>query len=268
MAHQAALPSVQMFWHGPPLSRIERLCMSSFVAHGHAVQLHVYEEPQGVPAGVTLRDAAAVLPRHELFVHRSSGSLAVFADWFRYRLLAEQGGLWVDTDVVCLRPFDHAGPEIFGWQDQSTINNAVIGLPRGHALARWMASCCEQPNRFLPYDSFRTRRRKLKRRLLGRGRAASSWGETGPLGFTGAARHLGCASHALPFWHFYPIHYQNWLTVFDGTLGEHTAFVESSYGLHLWNEMTRRQPGFDRNARFPDGSLFERLWTRYVTSDS
>ena len=54
---QRALPSVHMFWHGPPLSRIERLCMSSFVAHGHTVQLHVYEEPKRVPAGVTDRRA-------------------------------------------------------------------------------------------------------------------------------------------------------------------------------------------------------------------
>src|SRR4029434_7249964 len=122
----------------------------------------------------------AVLPREQLFVHRTSGSLAVFADWFRYRLLAEHGGLWVDTDMVCLRPFDHAGPEIFGWQDQSTINNAVLGLAPHTASARCMLACCEHPNRFLPYDSLRTRRRKLVRRLLRRGRAESSWGETGP----------------------------------------------------------------------------------------
>ena len=62
-----------MFWHGPPLSRIERLCMSSFVANGHAVKLHVYDEPQRVPPGVTICDATAVLPRDQLFVHRSSG---------------------------------------------------------------------------------------------------------------------------------------------------------------------------------------------------
>jgi hypothetical protein len=257
-----------MFWYGPPLSRIERLCMSSFLANGHAVMLHVYEEPRRVPHGVTLCDAAAVLPRSELFVHRSTGSLALFADWFRYRLLAQHGGLWVDTDMVCLRPFTHTAAEIFGWQDQTTINNAVLGLPPNHALARWMVECCERPNRFLPYDSLRMRRRKLTRRLLGRGRAASTWGETGPDGLTAAAVHLGCAAHAQPFWHFYPIHYLNWQTVFDGTLADNTSLIDGSYGLHLWNEMARRQPGFNRDDRFADGSLFERLWVRYVTSDS
>jgi hypothetical protein len=268
MPQSSALADVHMFWHGPPLSRIERLSISSFLANGHAVKLHVYEEPQRVPHGVTLCDAAAVLPRSELFVHRWSGSFALFADWFRYRLLAEHGGLWVDTDMVCLQPFAHAGPEIFGWQDSTTINNAVLGLPRDHALARWMVACCEHPNRWLPYDSLRARRRKLTRRLLGRGLGSSKWGETGPEGFTAAARHLGCTSLAQPFWHFYPIHYLNWRIVFDETLGDNAPLIDGSYGLHLWNEMMRRQPAFERDRRFPDGSLFERLWARYVTSDS
>jgi hypothetical protein len=263
-----ALPGVHMFWHGPPLSRIERLSMSSFAANGHAVQLHVYDEPQNVPKGVTLRDAAEVLPRRELFVHAASGSFAVFADWFRYRLLHDRGGLWVDMDVVCLRPFDHAGEEIFAWQDQRTINNAVLGLPRGHVLAQWMAACCERPNRWLPYDSLKTRRRKLVRRLLGRGRSNSGWGETGPRGLTAAAEHFGCAARALPFWHFYPIQHLNWHTVFDTSLRDNPGIVAGSYAVHLWNEMARRQPGFDKNGRFPADSLFEQLCARYLTSDS
>jgi hypothetical protein len=251
---QRALPNVHMFWHGPPLSRIERLCMSSFVAHGHAVQLHVYEEPKRVPTGVTIRDAAAVLPREELFVHRSSGSLAVFADWFRYRLLAEHGGLWVDTDVVCLRPFDHAGPEIFGWQDQSTINNAVLGLPQDHALARWMVACCEQPNRFLPYDTLRMRRRKLVRRLLRRGRAASRWGETGPAGLTAAARHLGCASTVLAL-------LSDPLSELAQRVRHDTARAHQSRGRQLWIASVERNDAPAAGLR-PQRALSARLAVR------
>jgi hypothetical protein len=263
------LPDVHMFWHGPALSRIERLCMTSFVANGHAVKLHVYDEPVGVPRGVTLADAGKVLPRDRLFAHAESGSFALFADWFRYRLLLEYGGLWVDTDVVCLRPFNYATAEIFGWQDATVINNAVLGLPRGHRLAQWMSDCCEHPNRIQPYDSRKMRRRKLMRRLFpGSARARMSWGETGPAGLTAAARHLACTDAALPFWHFYPIHYLNWHTVFDESLRDNAALASGSYGLHLWNEMARRRPGFDKNGRFPAVSLFEQLCVRYLTSDS
>jgi len=259
---------VHMFWHGAALSRIERLCMASFIANGHPVHLHVYDEPAGVPRGVMMVDAENILPRRYLFKHAASGSFAIFADWFRYRLLYEQGGLWVDTDMVCLKTFDHQTQEIYAWQDERAINNAVLGLPRGHRLAEWMVRCCEHPNRILPYDPFKTRRRKLTRKFLpGDGRKRTKWGESGPSGLTLAAQHLDCAAQALPFWHFYPIHYLNWRAVFDTSLRENPNIVAGSYGLHLWNEMARQAPGFDRNAAFPRESLFERLCARYLRSD-
>jgi hypothetical protein len=49
----SVLPDIHMFWHGPALSRVERLCMASFVANGHTVLLHAYEPPTNVPKGVT-----------------------------------------------------------------------------------------------------------------------------------------------------------------------------------------------------------------------
>jgi hypothetical protein len=253
-----------MFWHGPPLSRLEQLCMRSFVAHRHRVLLHVYDQPANVPEGVTLADASNILPRDRLFTHSKSGSLAMFADGFRYRLLLEHGGLWVDTDMVCLKPFDFPSPEIYGWQDGGTINNAVLGLPKGHRLAQWMNDVCEQPNRVLPYDSMRMRRRKLLRRWLPDSRARMTWGETGPNGLTAAAQHLDCTAAALPFWYFYPISYANWHTVFDASLRDNPGLIAASYGLHLWNEMSRRSPSFDKNGSFPPDSLFEQLCTRYL----
>ena len=46
--------------------------------------------------------------------------------------------------------------------------------------------------------------------------------------------------------------------------GESLATIAASYGLHLWNEMSRRSPGFDKNGRFPPDSLFEQLCARYL----
>jgi hypothetical protein len=263
------LATIHMFWHGPPLTRIEKLCISSFVAHGHRVHLHVYEAPAGIPKGVRLVDAAETLPARSLFRHKGSGSLAPFADWFRYRLLAQQGGVWVDMDVVCLQPLTYGTTTLFGWMDGKTINNAVLGLPAGDPLAVWMAENCENPNRFLPYDNFRTRRRKLRRRLLqGNGRDNIKWGEYGPQGLTRAIEHMNYAHAALPFWHFYPIHYDNWHTVFDGTLPSNSSLISTSFALHLWNEMSRNAPGFNKNGPFPPHSLFETLCQRYLTIDS
>ena len=258
-----------MFWHGAALSRVERLCITSFTACGHRVIVHVYEEPDGVPHGVSLADAGQVIARKELFKHPQTGSFAPFADWFRYRVLYDRGGLWADTDVVCLKPLAYARPEIYAWQDDVQINNAVLGLPARHALAKWMMECCEQPNRVLPYDDGRGKRRKWRRRWLqGNRRGNVKWGEYGPAGFTQAARHLGFVELALPPQEFYPVSFKQWRGVFEEAERDWATALASSKALHLWNEMMRRESGFDKNARFAPNSLFERLCARYLKGDN
>ena len=243
--------------------------MASFVAHGHRVLLHVYDEPRGVPSGVTLADARQVLSAKEIFHHPKTGSVAPFADWFRYRVLHAQGGIWADTDVVCLQALHYAHTEIYAWEDDRQINNAILGLRAGHELAQWMADCCERPNRILPYDDGRSRRRKWRRRIFeGNRRGNVKWGEFGPAGFTAAARHLGYADKALPAWHFYPVHYLRWREVFAPQSEEAYSKLGESRALHLWNEMMRREPDFDKNARFPESSLFEQLSRRFLKDDS
>jgi hypothetical protein len=262
------LPVIHMFWSGAPLTRLEQLSMSSFVYHGHHVILHAYDPPVGVPPGVTLSDAQKVLPRSRLFHDKENNSPASFADWFRFQVLYDQGGIWADSDIVCLKPLRYKSHEVFGWEDDRTINIAVLGLPRGHKLAAWMLQCWEDPDRRLPYDNWRVVRRKWLRRMTpGDSRPYVRWGEYGTMGFTQAARHLGYDQLALPFWHFYPIHFLNWRTIFDGSLRDNPTLTQASYAIHLWNEMTRRA-NFDKNGTFPSDSLFERLCARYLNTDS
>jgi hypothetical protein len=193
--------------------------------------------------------------------------MAQFADWFRYRVLYAHGGVWADTDVVCLQALAYEDPEIYAWEDERQINNAVLGLPAGSALALWMAQCCENPNRILPYDDGRSKRRKWRRRFLeGNRRANVKWGEFGPVGFTAAAQYFGLTQKALPAWHFYPIHYRQWQSVFANTEDCDLVFGQSRT-VHLWNEMMRRESGFDKNARFAANSLFEQLCARYLKEE-
>jgi hypothetical protein len=267
-ASASGLPKVQMFWHGAPLSRIERLCMASFLAQGHPLDLYVYETPAAVPAGVRLMSAAEILPRALLFTHRRTGSLGSFSDWFRYRLLQERGGLWVDADVVCLAPMSYPQAEIFGWQDSRLINNAVLGLPAGHELAVWLALCCEDPNCILPYDRWSLRLRKLRRRYFGGNRRDRvRWGEYGPKGITQAARHLGYLDRAQPAAHFYPVKCEDWRLMFGSNPNQEPPWKEESRAVHLWQQMMKTSPGFDKNARFPNDSPFEALCRRYLQNE-
>jgi hypothetical protein len=258
------LPPIQMFWHGPALSRIEQLSMMSFMRNGHPVHLYVYEEPTGVPAGVQVMDAADILPQSALFLHRRRQSVAHFADWFRYRLLFARGGLWSDTDMVCLRPFDYSSPVVFAWQDHLHLNNAVLGLPAGDALAEWLANCCEHPNRILPYDDIGMRLKKLKRRFRGQGRESVRWGDTGPYGLTRAARHLGYTEHALPQWHFYPVRFEEHQVLFESPRAGVEMSFNGSRAVHLWNQLIEAGRVVDKRARFPEDSPFEQWWAEYV----
>ena len=260
------LPRVHMFWNGT-LSRIERLCMASYVACGHEVQLHVYEEPRGVPPGVKLLDARQIVPEHLIYRHEKTGSWALFADYFRFRVLFERGGIWSDTDVVCLQPLAYPQDEIYAWQEPGLINVAVLGLPAAHPLAAWMVTCCERPNDFLPYDDLTFRLRKLRRRWLeGDRRGNVQWGEVGPYGFTRAAQHFGHAHKALGPNAFYPVHWRDWRKVFVDESCDWNALLHETKALHLWNEMLRRE-GTSKDSTFPANSLYEQLCRRFLADD-
>ncbi len=54
---------IQFLWVGPSLSRLEQLSLASFVYHGHDVHLYTYEDVQGIPDGVTVKDGQECLAR-------------------------------------------------------------------------------------------------------------------------------------------------------------------------------------------------------------
>jgi len=61
----------------PASRRWRRLCLKSFVDVGYEVELYCYDDVEGVPAGVQRCDAAAILPRDQIFQRKSGLGLAV-----------------------------------------------------------------------------------------------------------------------------------------------------------------------------------------------
>jgi hypothetical protein len=53
-----------------------------------------------------------------------------FSDFFRMRLMAERAGLWLDADVLLLKPIeiDPAKP-YFAWERRRQLGNSVLYLP-------------------------------------------------------------------------------------------------------------------------------------------
>lgn len=101
-------PSVEvhMLWIGGSLSNLEKISILSFLKNGFSVKLWTYGNVLGVPDGTIQHDARTVLPENRIFKYKN-GSYAGFANLFRYAVLSKFGGLWADTDVICLIPASH-----------------------------------------------------------------------------------------------------------------------------------------------------------------
>ena len=255
---------IQSLWIGNELSSVEQLCINSYLKNDHEFHLYAYKDIKNVPKGTTVKDASEIIPSEEVFMY-STGTYSVFADWFRWKMLYEKGGFWVDMDQICLKHFDFDTDLIFGKQTIGSVAVGVLGFPPEHELSAFMEAICENPNKILPYDSTRMKLIKIKRRLLRRGKQNVSWGETGgPAGFTRAIEYFKLMDQAKPFTYFYPIPHYNWDTAFDETLANDIDLFSNSYAVHLWNDMMRHKEGFDKNGTFPKNSLFEQLKAKYL----
>ncbi|GIV35078.1 MAG: hypothetical protein KatS3mg031_2613 [Chitinophagales bacterium] len=132
------------------MSRIELLTILSFIAQGHTFRLWVYDRiATPLPShGLQLADATSIIPAAEVFSYRKAnkyghgkGSYGGFSDIFRYKLLYEHGGWWVDMDVTCLKPLNFPEPYFFRPHHELPMVGNVMKCPKGSAL---MLACYEQ----------------------------------------------------------------------------------------------------------------------------
>lgn len=108
-------PIMVSMWVGERLSYLEVLCIKSFVDYGYDFHLYTYNDVEGVPDGVLVRDASDILPGDKVYLHKS-GHPAPHSDKFRYRLIAKNANyVWVDTDAYCLKEFPQRDGYVFGW---------------------------------------------------------------------------------------------------------------------------------------------------------
>jgi len=128
----AALPQINCFYE--VLSDTAQhhsliAATSSMRAAGHPVRVWTYTPQKLVflrQHGIELAPAEDVVPR-DLFNRVLAGSeIRYFSDLFRYAVLYEHGGLWMDSDVVLLRPFPFRGDHF--------LNLQWRGAHRGHFI--------------------------------------------------------------------------------------------------------------------------------------
>lgn len=232
---------VNSLWIGQRYSSLERLCALSHLANGHRYNLWCYETLPNVPDGVTIKDGREILPESEIFRYKvglGRGSVSAFSNFFRYKLLLERGGWWVDSDVVCLKPFGFEQSVVIASENDLEGNpvpaTCVMKAPAGSEVMSYCWDKCRS------YD-----------------KETLEWSVAGPKLLQAAVAATKMNDWIVPSVTFCPIDWSNWLEVFE------PRDVVGSHGLHLWNEMWRRN-WVSKEKTFRSDSLFESLKRRYL----
>jgi hypothetical protein len=210
------LPDVVTFWHGP-LDRLRQLCLRSQVAAGHRVTVYSFDPLAGLPDGVANAEAEAVLPHafsEKLRPPQPDGSwrdwtTLQFSDFFRMRLMARGAGLWLDADVLLLKPveIDPAKP-YFAWERPRQLGNSVLYLPPDDPIVTAFESLMEQEELTPDWLALRHRMIFTLRKLRGGSNRLSDIRVAiyGPASLTALAHRGGEIAHALPKRSFYAVH--------------------------------------------------------------
>ena len=237
--------TVTSLWVGGELPLMSVLCIKSFLDHGHAFQLFTYRNYDNIPAGTLVRDARDILPEEAIF-HDSHNSLAPFSDWFRMKFLSQEGGFWVDMDVICLGDELPASPLWFCREWAEVVAVGAMAFPPGHSVPATLCRLAEDPALRVPWDSPEEVRAKeeLLRRVpdVADRRRQVPWGFCGPTGMTRALRHCGLFDRAAPSSHMYPVPWTRWRDCYNGNIRLAGPELSNAWCVHLWGEMARREP--------------------------
>ena len=210
------LPNVVTFWRGP-LDRLRQTCLRSQVAAGHPVTVYSFDPVPGLPDGVGNAEAEAILPRafaQRLRPAEPDGSwrdwtILQFSDFFRMRLMAQGAGLWLDADVLLLRPVE-IDPKMpyFAWERPRQLGNSVLYLPADDPIVTAFENLMRQDELTPDWLALRHRLTFAMRRLRGRSNRLSDIRVAifGPASLTALARRHDRLRHALPKTAFYAVH--------------------------------------------------------------
>jgi mannosyltransferase OCH1-like enzyme len=232
---------IQGLWIGSDLSAMEHLSISSFLKNGHEYHLYTYGPVGNIPAGTVVRDGTEILPASMIFQYRQHKSYSAFSNFFRYKLLLEQGGWWVDTDLVCLKPFDF--PEEYVFSSEKAVGSEFINVGAIKA----------PPESELMVYAWETCRQKERAELV--------WGEVGPKLMAAAVERFSYERYVKRSDVFCPIGYSAWEQILTPHLN--WQFTEATYAVHLWNEFWRRA-GRDKNGSYHSTCLYEQLKSKYA----
>lgn len=235
-------PDVVTFWHGP-LDRLRTLCLRSQVAAGHNVTVYSFDPLPGLPDGIANAEAEAVLPHafsEKLRSPQPDGSwrdwtILQFSDFFRMQLMAQSAGLWLDADVLLLKPIeiDPAKP-YFAWERPRQLGNSVLYLPPDDCIVQAYLDLMAQDELEPDWLALRHRMVLMLRQLRGKSSRTADLRVAiyGPASLTALAKRSDELQHALPKQSFYAVHAEPKLFFEPGDFSKLVA-APDIFGFHI-----------------------------------
>lgn len=265
------LPTIATLWIGDTLSWLEQLCLRSFVDAGHDVRLYAYGAVRNVPDGVSVFDANEIFSGENIFRHSRTGSPAIHADLWRLHLLKKTDCIWVDADVLCVKPFDFESQFVFGREKAKLVCNAVMRLPSHSRTLACLLDFVADPYAIGPWLS--AEKQDVLRSAKNAGTpvhfSEQDWGLTGPAAFTHYLIQTGEWEHALPEAAFYPVSFRDRNKMITPKYDVEAEFLNSStYAVHLWaRRMKPRLEEAEGNRPKRDSFLYRALIRHGINPD-
>ncbi len=232
------------FWGGGELNYIEVLSLKSFVAAGHPVSLYAYDPPAATPSGVTVKDAADILPP-------DAAPASLIAALFRYHCLAKRPGtIWAAPDFALLAPLRPENGRLLAEQGGGYLTPDILALPPDSKALQALLDFTADPHPIPPWASS-----DEKAALVSLEDPATAqdlgWGVWGARALTYYAGQSGEAEEALPKAAFYPFSYANRsiLLTRKENIENHTGATTAAiplYGQELARQLHEAEAGLPR----------------------
>lgn len=244
------MATVSSLWIGDTISKLEKVCIKSFLDRGFSYELYTYEpNTKNLPDRVTLKNANDVVNKDKVFTYKSGfnkGSVSGFANFFRYVLLYKKGGVWVDTDIALLSSdLNFNKPNVFVTEEGSPPNgkftNALMRAERGFPVLK---ECIKK------FKSINVKH--------------IAHGQTGPDLLSKKLKETGFLQNGKVELksreHYFPVHWEKSKKLFYDDIDINREWKT----IHFWNAWIQNKLELDKNASFPRWSLFERLKEKHL----
>ena len=253
------MAKIASLWIGNELGIIEKICIESFLRNGDDFTLFTYGKVKNIPSKVNVVNANEILNGEKILRHAATGSPAPHSDLFRYALLLKTDFIWVDLDILPLKPFDFKDEWIFGYESTSIINGAVLRIPKNSKTLQSLSAFNVNTKGIPPHiDLISISMIKfIIKSIISRSTSIEHWpwGSTCPLGLTYFLNKYNEAHYALDIEAFYPVPFENVENLLKPNFIQDNSFSEKTWAVHLWGKELRYLLSNKYNGQIPKNSF-------------